>query len=417
MTVLHVKNVGKAYRKYSSEWQRVGRWLGFPAKPQEEAWVLKDINLELEAGKALGLIGQNGAGKSTLLKVITGTLAPTTGSILVNGRFAAMLELGMGFHPELTGRQNAYHAAGLMGFSRNHIESRMEVIERFAEIGEYFDQPVRIYSSGMQARLAFAVATFEVPDVLIVDEVLSVGDSYFQHKSFNRIEQFKEQGVSLIFVSHSMADVKKLCDHAVLLSDGQVMRKGFPDEIVDFYNALIAKKENEKLSVEQRRVKGGWLHTRSGTFEAVIESLDLSDEVTGSKVVTAEVGQRLSLSATVKVKENIPRLVLGYMLKDRLGHLIWGTNTWHTGQTLHSLRKGETVVFKLNFPCALGPGSYSFTPALVSTDTHLVNNYEWADNAIIFDVINSDLHFFAGSSHIDAKFEINMTHVRNEDKK
>ncbi|MDT8322080.1 MAG: ABC transporter ATP-binding protein [Xanthomonadales bacterium] len=406
MTVLAVNQVGKAYRKYRSEWQRVARWVGLPARPSEETWVLRDINLELHAGQALGLIGQNGAGKSTLLKIITGTLAPTTGSVSVAGRIAAMLELGMGFQSELTGRQNAYHAAGLMGFSHAHIQSKMDAIEEFAEIGEYFDQPVRTYSSGMQARLAFAVATFEPPEILIVDEVLSVGDSYFQHKSFNRILQFREQGTSLLFVSHSMGDVKKLCDRAVLLDQGRVLKQGLPDEIVDFYNALIAAKENENLTVEQRRDKGGWLYTRSGSFEATVASLKLLDQETGHEISKARVGQLLRLKLVVRTEDALDSLVVGFLIRDKLGNEIWGTNTWHTNQTVENPPSGKFYEVSLEFECRLGPGSYSITTALHGGDSHVSKNIEWSDNLIVFDVINADHQHFIGSNFLPVQIYI-----------
>lgn len=408
MTVLAVNQVGKAYRKYRSEWQRVARWIGLPAEPTEETWVLRDISLELKAGQALGLIGQNGAGKSTLLKIITGTLAPSTGSVTVAGRIAAMLELGMGFQPELTGRQNAYHAAGLMGFSHAHIQSRMYAIEEFAEIGEYFDQPVRTYSSGMQARLAFSVATIEPPEILIVDEVLSVGDSYFQHKSFNRILQFKEQGTSLLFVSHSMGDVKKLCDKAALLVEGKILKQGFPDEVVDFYNALIAAKEKDKLTVEQRRSEGGWLHTRSGSFEATVVSISLQDLETGAEVATARVGQLIVLRLVIRTEERLPALVIGFMIRDKLGNEIWGTNTWHTSQVLEDMPSGQVIEVALQFECRLGPGSYSITTALHGDDTHVSKNIEWSDNLIVFDVINVDQPMFIGSNHLEGEILINQ---------
>ena len=174
MSLLAVSNLGKAFRVYKSEWHRFANWFGLKIRPAEEHWVLRHINFEINAGEAIGIVGQNGAGKSTLLKMITGTLQPTEGAIQINGRIAAILELGMGFNPELTGRQNVFHAAGLMGFNHEQISQVMSDIEAFAEIGDYFDQPVRVYSSGMQVRVAFAVATAYRPEILIVDEALSV---------------------------------------------------------------------------------------------------------------------------------------------------------------------------------------------------------------------------------------------------
>ena len=404
--MLKVSGLGKAFRSYHSEWRRVLSWCGIRVAPAAEHWGLRGVTFSVGPGEAVGIVGQNGAGKSTLLKLVTGTLRATEGTIQVNGRIAAILELGMGFNPEFTGRQNVYHAAGLMGFSPEAIEHAMPEIEAFAEIGDYFDQPVRTYSSGMQMRVAFSVATAFRPDVLIVDEALSVGDSYFQHKSFARIRQFKELGTALLFVTHGMSDVRALCDRVILLDKGQVLRDGLPDEVADYYNALIAEKENAKLSVEQRRQKNGWVFTRSGTGEATLADFRLVDADSNQEVQSVRVGQRLVLAATVKIHADIPSLVLGYMLRDRQGHVVWGTNTWHTRQVIENLKVGQVVEFKLSFTCTLGPGSYSFSPALVSTDTHLVNNYEWADNALVFDVLNADRPTFIGTSWLDAVFEI-----------
>lgn len=408
---LCVENLGKAYRRYAGEWRRVLSWCRAGCAPEEEKWVLRNLTFSVVPGEAVGIIGQNGAGKSTLLKLITGTARPTEGRVHISGRIAAILELGMGFNPELTGRQNASHAAGLMGHSQADIARVMPEIEAFTEIGEYFDQPFRIYSSGMQARLAFSVATAFRPDLLIVDEVLSVGDSYFQHKSFDKIRQFKEKGTSILLVTHSMGDVRTLCDRAILLDKGKVLKNGPPDEVVDFYNALMAEKQNAGLSVEQRRQKSGWLVTRSGSLQAETKTLALLDEATQEPVEMARVGQRLVVKLVASINEDIPRLVLGYMLRDRTGHVVWGTNTWHTGQVLKNLQKGEQIEFHLPFTCTLGPGSYSFTHALTSSDTHLENNYEWADNILVFDVVNLE-KVFIGTSWLDAVFQISRISQR-----
>lgn len=403
---LHVSKVGKAYRKWGSEWKRVGSWLGLPCHPAEEHWVLRDVSFSILPGQAVGVIGQNGAGKSTLLKIITGTTQPTEGGVQRTGRVAAILELGMGFNPDLTGRENAFHSAGLMGYDEDQIRGAMDAIEAFAEIGEYFDQPMRVYSSGMQVRVAFAVATAFRPDLLIVDEALSVGDSYFQHKSFDRIRQFREQGISIMLVTHSMADVKSICDRAILIEKGSVVKDGKPDEVVDFYNAMVAQKENAALTIEQKREKNGWMLTRSGTREATIESLRLIDAQTGEPVSMARTGQGLRLELEALAHADIPRLVLGYMIRDKQGSVIWGTNTFHTEDALEEVRAGQRVRFSLDFPCALGPGSYSVSPALVSSDTHMVDNYEWVDNMLVFDVMNADRHVFIGSTWLDATFTV-----------
>ncbi len=243
-TKLAVENLGKSYRKWDGEWRRIISWFFPSISSFQEGWVLRGVNFNINHGEAVGIVGQNGAGKSTLLKLITGTIQPTEGKVGINGRVSAILELGMGFNPDMTGRQNAKHSAGLMGYSPAEIDNVMPNIEDFAEIGDYFDQPVRTYSSGMQMRVAFSVATAFKPDLLIVDEALSVGDNYFQHKSFDRIRRFKEMGVSILFVTHSMADIRSLCDRAILLDSGRLLIDGLPDEVVDYYNAFMARKEN-----------------------------------------------------------------------------------------------------------------------------------------------------------------------------
>lgn len=383
--------------------------------PYEEHWVLKDVSFSLRAGETVGIVGQNGAGKSTLLKLITGTTRPTQGQVQLRGRVAAILELGMGFNPDFTGRQNAYHSAGLMGHRQTDIDRAMAEIEAFAEIGEYFDQPLRTYSSGMQMRLAFSVATAFRPDLLIVDEALAVGDSYFQHKSFDRIRRFREAGVSIMLVSHGMGDVRTLCDRVILLDKGRVIKDGLPDEVVDYYNALTAEKENAKLSVEQRREKSGWLLTKSGTGEARVKALQLLDVASGNELAVAHVGQEVELRLEASIHADIPRLVLGYMIRDKQGRVVWGTNTWHTHQIQEAVKSGEVITFKLPFSCTLGPGSYSVSPALVSSDTHLINNYEWIDNLLVFDVVNTDRHTFIGSNWLNAEFSITrQTRDRSE---
>jgi lipopolysaccharide transport system ATP-binding protein len=282
----------------------------------------------------------------------------------------------------------------------------MPEIEEFAELGPFFDQPLRVYSSGMHARLAFALATAVRPDVLIVDEVLSVGDSYFQHKSFDRIRKFKEEGTAILFVSHNMGDVRALCDRVLLLDKGTVLKDGPPDEVVDYYNAMIAEKENAKLAVEQRRKKDGWVHTRSGTFEVASNCVELLDARTREPVATAQVGQELLLRLVAQANADIPHLVLGHMLRDRTGHVVWGTNTWHTKQVVHDVKAGQTVTFELRFPCNLGPGSYAFTNSLASSETHLEDNYEWSDNVAVFDVVNIEKPVFIGTNWLDATFNI-----------
>src|SRR5690606_6960679 len=234
-------------------------------------WVLRDLSFTVEPGEAIGLIGVNGAGKSTLLKIITGTTQPTTGSVQISGRVAALLELGMGFHPDFTGRQNAVMAGQLLGYTVEEISDLMPEIEAFADIGDYIDQPVRVYSSGMQMRVAFSVATARRPDVLIVDEALSVGDTYFQHKSFERIRQFRRKCTTLFIVSHDKQAIQSICDRAILLIRGRLAFEGEPEVVMDYYNALLAEHQNQ--TIEQTITPSGKTQTISGTGDVRVHRI------------------------------------------------------------------------------------------------------------------------------------------------
>lgn len=400
---LLVQGLAKSYRQWGSELRRVASWFAPFIRPREEHWVLKDVSFSVGSGEAVGVVGQNGAGKSTLLKLITGTTQPTQGQVQFRGRVAAILELGMGFNPDLTGRQNAYHSAGLMGHSQADIKRAMPAIEAFAEVGDYFDQPVRTYSSGMQMRVTFSVATAFRPDLLIVDEALSVGDSYFQHKSFNRIREFQKQGCSLLIVSHDRSAVQALCDRAILLEKGCMIKDGSPEEVMDFYNALIAEKENQKLEILQHST--GKAQTISGTGEATLTSIQLLDSEKKA-IEFADVGESVELVVRVQVNADIPQLVFGYMIKDRLGQSVFGTNTWHTKQVLQAAKAGSSIEYRVAFAMNLGPGSYSIAIALHSHDVHVSNNYEWRDLACVFHVVNLNKIEFIGSTWLAPKIEV-----------
>jgi lipopolysaccharide transport system ATP-binding protein len=406
MTLLQVSGLGKAYLTYSSEWKRISRWFYLPSRPMAEHWVLRNINFTIGKGEAVGIVGENGAGKSTLLKMITGTLQPNEGSVKLHGRVAAILELGMGFNPELTGRQNVLHAAGLMGHEVGAIEREMPNIESFAEIGDYFDEPVRTYSSGMQMRVAFSVATAFRPELLIVDEALSVGDAYFQHKSFSKIREFQEQGTSLLIVSHDRGAIQGLCTRAILLEGGTVSKDGRPEEVVDFYNAMIAEKENSTLQI--RRLNDGSVLTSSGTGEvSTLENVLLDDN--GEEIEFVDVGQHVTLRVRARVHERLPRLVFGYGIKNRLGQVVFGTNTQLMDQVLLDVEPGTEVIFEVAFKANLGQGSYSVQTAFVSTETHLVNNYEWRDLALVFNVVNIRRPHFEGINFMEPQIRVAVT--------
>lgn len=398
--VLQVEGVGKTFNRYRRERHRILSWFGIPASGVQKTTVLQDITFALQPGEAVGLIGLNGAGKSTLLKIITGTLKPTTGSVRVAGRVAAILELGMGFHPELTGRQNVYHVAGLMGHTREEVDAFIDEVHAFSEIGEYFEQPVRVYSSGMQMRLAFAVATARRPEILIVDEALSVGDAYFQHKSFDRIRQFTRQGTTLLLVSHDKQAIQSICSRAILLDKGRIAMQGEPDVVMDFYNAMLADHQDQQIATNPQH--GGAL--LSGTGEARFTAIGLHDEQ-GQSVELIDVGQPVVLRVEARVEAALDDLVLGFLIKDRFGQDVFGTNTRQLEQVCYDIEAGRELAWSFRFPANIGPGTYSITLALHSHAGHIERNYAWQERALIFEVVNRTRREFSGVAWLGAELE------------
>ena len=404
MGMISVNQVGKAYKQYASRWGRLIEWLLFNRKRCHQLkWVMEDVSFTINPGEAVGIIGVNGAGKSTLLKMITGTTQPTTGSITTTGRVAALLELGMGFHPDFTGRQNAFMAGQLLGLRVEEIAELMPDIERFAEIGDYMDRPVRVYSSGMMMRVAFSIATARRPDILIVDEALSVGDAYFQHKSFSRIREFRKQGTTLLLVSHDKGAIQSICNRAILLNAGRLAMEGEPEAVMDCYNALLAV--DHKQVVRQTKLNTGQIQTTSGSGEATVTRIALMNDE-DEPIDLVDVGQAVCLKVEVAVHADLELLVFGYGIKDRLGQVIYGTNTELKSQSLHHVKAGSNYVFRVFFSANLGPGTYSLQTALTGSYSHLANNYEWRDLAHIFNVVNVNKPHFEGTNWMDTSMRI-----------
>jgi len=396
---IDLHNVGKAYKHYPSRWARLAEWLRPATARHTPHWVLRHLNLQVEPGQAIGIIGRNGAGKSTLLKLIVGTSVPTEGNVRLHGRVAALLELGMGFHPDFSGRQNVWMAAQLLGLSDTEITTALPHIEAFAEIGRYIDEPVRTYSSGMQMRLAFSVATAMRPDILIVDEALSVGDAYFQHKCFARIRSFRAEGTTLLFVSHDPGAIKSLCDRAVLLDAGRVLVDDVPDQVLDHYNALIAEKENANIALE---ISSGAAHAgmRSGDQRARIVSVECHNDQGIAQVF--RVGDRMQLRVRLVKNVAVDDLTVGFLLRDRLGNDIFGTNTWHIAAAgLDAVPVGQETVLCWNIPALnVGPGSYTISVALHGDMTHVENNYDWWDKAVLLQIVRGPQPLFEGVCHL-----------------
>ena len=402
---LAVSGLGKSYRRYARPWHRLCEWAaGGRLVWHETFWALRGVTFRVASGESVGIIGLNGAGKSTLLKILTGTTQPTEGQVQLGGRVAALLELGMGFHPDFSGRQNVMMAGQLMGLPVREIARLMPEIEAFAEIGEYIDQPIRTYSTGMGVRLAFSVATAARPEVLIVDETLSVGDAYFQHKCIRRIKEFQEAGTTILFVSHDPTAVKTLCGRALLLDGGRLIQDGPPDLVLDHYNALIAKREANQ-EILQAEAASGRMTTRSGTFEARIAVIDLLD-ADGRPARAFTVGERARIRARVEFTSAVVAPTVGILIRDRVGNDVFGTNSFHVAPIEGTYEPGEEMTVDFDIQLNLGVGSYTLTAAVHSDATHLASNYDWWDKVIGFQVVPGPEPPFIGSAWLPVRLHV-----------
>lgn len=413
------QNLGKGFKQYRKRWLRLLDWL-YPIGNRfyKLNWILRDINFTIEKGDAVGIIGGNGSGKSTLLKLIAGVLKPTSGIVHMPGRVAAMLELGMGFHPDFTGRQNVYMAGQLLGMSRQDITKLMLDIISFAEIGDYIDQPLRIYSSGMQVRLAFSVATVIRPDVLIIDEALSVGDGYFQQKCYSRIREFQASGTTLIFVSHDIAALSSFCKRVIWIDSGVIREFGDTKPILELYSKELFKKKqavsdgsnNFRLSVnfdEGRDARLDFVSTVAlrndiklidisnlnqswGTGAIKILSTVLED-VKGEMLSWVVGGEVVRVVINCCAYEVVSRVIVGFQVKDKYGQILFGDNTYlSTLENPIDMKPDDClqVVFEFAMPI-LPVGFYTLSDSVVSGVQQDYVVMEWRDDAIKFESQNS----------------------------
>jgi lipopolysaccharide transport system ATP-binding protein len=364
-----IEGLSKAYKWYPTRWARLGEWLMPRRGPRhEQHWVLSDINLDIARGESLGIIGTNGAGKSTLLKLITGTTQPTAGSVATEGQVAALLELGMGFHPDFTGRQNVIMAGQLLGHDPATLHELMPGIEAFADIGEYIDQPVRVYSSGMQMRLAFSIATAVRPDVLIIDEALSVGDVFFQQKCFNRIRSYLEQGTTLLFVSHALSSVHSLCDRAILMEHGRILLDATPREVIDLYNGKLAadtSHQRERVHVNDTDADGtgtigSYQHEGVSIEHATLHQAE-------GRVHAIVSGSYVRVRVTLAFHEPFADPHVGLQIRDDRGEAIFMSNTHAMLQRIGRVDDNDRVTVSFGFRADIAPGDYTVTVGVGDT--------------------------------------------------
>jgi len=415
------RGVSKAYRLYGQPVNRLKE--AFTGRIyHKEFWALKDVSFSVKKGSTVGILGVNGSGKSTLLKIICGYLPATKGEVETHGRIASILELGTGFNRDFTGRQNAMLYGGLMGFSKGELDSWLPRVQEFADIGPFFERPLRLYSSGMYARLAFACAINTNPDVLIIDEALSVGDIAFQHKCINRLKEIQQKGVSILFVSHSMGAIKSLCQEAVLLDGGRLIRSGSAEDVANYYHAMLAEREARQSGVKTRLVnnKGessnqnrtGSGSSRTGSGEVRIDEVFILD-AEGNRLQAVEFSQEVVINVRLFAEQACQPQVAGVLIRDNFGIDLLGTNTAIEGKELPELEKGQGCEVKFRLKLPLQKGSYSVTAA-VGYDPERPIFYDWWDNACVFEVLPPPDQRLAGCKfHVPFEIEVEKLTCRS----
>jgi len=356
---IEISHINKVYRLYNRGSDRLKESLGLTRKVlSKEKRALDDVSFNVRKGETVGIIGTNGSGKSTILKIITGVLHPTDGVINVDGRISALLELGAGFNQEYTGLENVYLNGTMMGFTEKEIDEKLPAILEFADIGDYINQPVKTYSSGMFVRLAFAVAINIDPEILIVDEALSVGDVFFQSKCYHKFEEFKQLGKTILFVSHDLSSISKYCDRVVLLNKGKKLGEGSPKEMIDIYKRVLVGQYDENESnagVSQDALNPNLLEY--GDKSAVMEEYYITDEG-GIKTTSIVKGSRFTVHMKVKFNRDVNSPIFAFSFKNIKGTEITGTNTMFEKAFLEPVKKGEVKNVTFNQEMNLQGGEY-----------------------------------------------------------
>ncbi len=404
-----VRGVGKVYRSYS---RPIDRLLQMFSKKQRfsEFAALADVSFTLHRGEALGILGPNGAGKSTLLQIVAGTMAPTCGEVIVNGRVSALLELGSGFNPDYTGRENVFLNGAILGIEREEMLRRFDEIAAFAGIGEFIDQPVKTYSSGMQVRLAFAVAISVSPEILIVDEALSVGDIRFQQRCASRIRELREAGVTILLVTHDTEAVRRICGRALVIEHGKVVREGLPGDVCNWYLAHMVGEgldtDGAGAAIDAIPDAGRdfrWLRHGDGNAE-IIGSTVIGP--TGTAVVAVERDAWTVFQFDVRFAKRLDEYILGFFVRDRLGADIIGINTFQEHVTVPSVEVGDVVRFEFRVKLQLKPGAYGVSPGLAYTQ-HEMKYLDWVNNAVVFKVVDPEPNRAVfGVVHPDVEVEV-----------
>ena len=419
--MIEFDRVSKSYSIYESPGDRLKELVTFNRKQfHKNFWALHDVSFRIERGETFCIVGENGSGKSTLLQIIAGILRPTHGTVAVDGRVSALLELGAGFNPEFSGRDNVYLNGSILGLSTREIDARFADIAAFAEIGDFINRPVKTYSSGMVVRLAFAVAIHVDPEVLLVDEALAVGDMYFRQRCLRKVHELRARGITIVFVSHSAADVKALGDRTLWLDGGRVVEIGATGGVIARYLAAMVEKDSAYLAHKpaERRPEGP--RVEAPEVAAVIPNVDhrYGDgraEVMGIAVLDANGGNvqlleplsQIVVRISVRASQDVGRPIVGFMMRNHLGVDFAGTNTMREGCELAPMSAGDvcTVDFYIDLP-ELYPGAFSLSPAIADGTLDGYHMCDWIDNAISLQMGHGDGQIY-GFLHLPCRVAVN----------
>jgi ABC-type polysaccharide/polyol phosphate transport system ATPase subunit len=413
-------NVSKSYAIYAAPRDRLKELATFQTRRfHTEFWALRDVSFDVRPGETFCVVGENGSGKSTLLQICAGIMTPSSGTAVSHGRIAALLELGSGFNPEFSGRDNVYLNGAILGLSSKDMDRRLPDIEAFAEIGAFINQPVKTYSSGMVVRLAFAVAIHVDPEILLVDEALAVGDVYFRQRCMRKVHELRQRGVTILFVSHATGDVKALGDRAMWLEKGVVKALGKTDLVVAQYLAAMSEKDRvyqaREFSIEDARTipppqeiieEIPNIDHRFGDAKGEIIGITVLD-MQGVRVGLLQPNSTIVVRISVRAKENLDRPIVGFMFRNHLGVDFAGTNTARERQDLPPMLAGDvcTVDFYLDLP-ALYASSFSFSPAIANGSLEHYSMCDWIDNAVVLQMERSDQPIY-GQFHLDCRIKVN----------
>jgi lipopolysaccharide transport system ATP-binding protein len=420
--VVEFRNVSKSYPIYPTPSARLKELACFNRISfHRDFWALRDINFEILQGETFCIVGENGSGKSTLLQMVAGILHPSSGDVLVRGRVAALLELGSGFNPEFSGRDNVYVNAAILGLSRKEITAKFEQIEAFAEIGDFIDQPVKTYSSGMAVRLAFSVAIHVDPEILLVDEALAVGDIYFHQRCMRKVHELRDKGVTILFVTHAVGEVKSIGDRALWLEGGRMRDIGNTERVVNQYLAAMFEKDSAYLTTLHRQAQR--IAHAPVTAPEVVENIPNIDhrygdsraeilgiavlDLAGQPIQLLEPLSAIVVRISVRASENITLPIVGFIMRNHMGLDFAGTNTAREGFELPPMSAGDifTVDFHLQLP-ELYPSSFAFSPAIADGTLRAYSTCDWIDNAIVLQMSPADGEIY-GHLHLPCRVELN----------